>query len=937
MKDLNDNERKIIEDNWNDILKNSNQNTPFIIQLNAIKVSCISRGDDIQIIIKKINESNKSDKTNESDKIKESDETNKSIKIKKSDEPNESQRSKNFEISKKARFIKFIVNEKSKKELIYEPKSIDYFIKYYKMQHPIYKSVKNGNENSGETLNISVGPSNYRTIFNDSTITEIYDDKFDGYIKKEEYSNYFDTLEIKVSDYYDSFSLNLYSKKINNDEILYSDERKEFSAFLNDIEFSKENFIFIIGCQKIGLSFTILQQVKNMKILYLNLEELFNLKKNSDKKKYIFRRLFIWFEDYETYESFINQKIFNITGYNNILDVIKLIVSSLCDISNENDSIKYIVIDNYDDFYVGSLKLITNYIEDLYRIINKKNIKIIILGRGIFISKLFLNYLFDKKEIQSYIKVKYITSLNLNLEKNIHDDYIKNGTNEIENYYKKKFTNNLEYILYNFVILKNLPNIINKSYQHEIPFQFFKFKMENNELKINYQFDDIIEDNKKIIRKYVAQINSLKSFSDLQNEKIKGYVFEDLIVSLFINNKTFENLKFVENNIIEVNTIFNMKNIKKNQNLTPGPILITQLDNGEVFDFSFIIEKSGVEYFIGGQIGLNKTKEDLSKYVSKIQENEKHILDNIYKLTGKTITELRFLIILSKEWQEELYKSYYGYYSNINNPISNMPNLIGNNKNKKNKSKVKKKKTAFEKSIEQSNIDKLNHFNSRYGVQCCKNEDISYIFFSNTDFKFYDHENKEIKSFDVEQLHPIKKGFEKFIFSEYNLMPISSTKIILTSKEINLLLNKIRETKNDIKDIEIKFKLKEKVPLLSGTPPNKGILSITKDIKVFTYYEDVFFHYLLKNNKISLYPQSGKLFDDSYSKQKILEQYFVNLISNNNNIIKLDEDEDEEKINNKKENKKSSSGKKRKVETNDKENIFSNNLKYLQNIQINLK
>ena len=917
MNDLNDEERKIIKENWTNILKNSNQKTPFIIDLNTIKISCIIRGDNIQIIMKEINKQNESDKTKESN------------------ESNESQRSKSFKISKKARFMKFIVNKESKEELIYEPQSIDYFTKYYKMQHPIYKRVKNKNENSEETLNISVGPSNYRTIFNDSDISEIYDDKFDYYIDKKEYLNYFDKLEIKVSDYYDNFSLNLYSKKINKDEVIYSDERKELIVFINDIEYLLENFIFIIGSQKIGLSFTILQQIKDMKILYLNLEELFHLHKNSDKKKYIFRRLFNWFDDFKTYESFINKEIFNITGYDDILNVIKLIVTSLCDKMKDNDSIKYIVLDNYDDVYVGISKLIINYIEDLYGIINKKNIKIIILGKGIFISKLFLNYLFEPKEIPSYMKVKYITSLNLNLERDIHDDNIKNGINEIENYYKQKYTdNNIEYILYNFVILKNLPNIINKSYPYEIPFQFFKFKMEKNGLEINYQFDDIIDINRKIIRKYVAQINSLKSFSDLQNEKIKGYVFEDLVVSLFINNKTFENLKFEGNNIIEVNSIFNMKNIKKIKNLTPDPVLIIQLDNGEVFDFGFIMEKNGVEYFIGGQIGLNKTKEDISKYVSKIQANEKNILNNIYKLTGRIITEFRFLIIFDREWQDNLLNKYSEYYSNVNKQISKTQNFIGRKTNKKNKSKGKKKKTAFERSLEEDNIDKLNRFNSRYGVQCCKNEGISYIFFSCADFKFYDHEYNEIKSFDVEHLLPIKKGFEKFIFSEYNLIPISSTNIILTEKEKNLLLNKIKENKKDVKEVEIKFKLKEKIPLLSGTPYNKGILSITKDIKVFTFYEDEFFHYLLKNNKITLYPQSGKLFDENYSKQNILEQYFVNLI-NNNNSISLEEDEGNRSSKNA--NKKSSSRKKRKIETNEKENIYSNNLKYLQKIEINLK
>ncbi len=69
-----------------------------------------------------------------------------------------------------------------------------------------------------------------------------------------------------MSDYYDTFSVNSYSKKIKDDEILYSDEREKLSEFIKDIKYLNEKFIFIIGCQNIGLSFTILQHAKNMEM-----------------------------------------------------------------------------------------------------------------------------------------------------------------------------------------------------------------------------------------------------------------------------------------------------------------------------------------------------------------------------------------------------------------------------------------------------------------------------------------------------------------------------------------------------------------------------------------------------------------------------------------------------------------------------------------------
>ena len=75
----------------------------------------------------------------------------------------------------------------------------------------------------------------------------------------------------------------------------------------------------------------------------------------------------------------------------------------------------------------------------------------------------------------------------------------------------------------------------------------------------------------------------------------------------------------------------------------------------------------------------------------------------------------------------------------------------------------------------------------------------------------------------------------------------------------------------------------------------------------------------MKNDKISLYPQTGKLFDDTYNKEEILSQYFVTLKSDNE--ISLNEDKDEVKKLIKTKN----------IKTKEKENCyFDNNLRYLQ-------
>ena len=895
METLDDTERTIIKNNWNNMLQNIDIDKSYDIIIDKIVISCIDRSNNIEVVLKSTDDAKK-------------------MKIKR------------FEISKKARIMKFINDKETNEELIYNPSSIHYLTKYYKMEHPVYKQLEV--DKSGEILDISVGPSNYEVIFNNSKIDKIYDDKFDYYIKFEEYYNYFNTFEINVSDFYDDSLVNKYSKKINDDKIIYNEEREKLIEFISNLKFANENFIFIIGCQNIGLSFTILQNVKGMNILYLNFEELFKKKKHSDKKKYIFRRLFALFNDYEEYKSFINDKVFKITGYDNILDVIKSLIISLYELIKENEFNGIIVLDNYDDFLVDSLKLTDNYIEDLYSKINKKNIKIIILGRGAFISNLLLNYFYEPKNKPSYILVKYIISLNLNIEKEIHNDNVKNGINEIEDYFKKKYNDNIEYIIYNLIILKNLPYLINKSYHYNIPFQFLKFNNENNNLEIDYQFDDIFDKNKKIIREYIAKLNTLKSFAELQNEKIKGYVFEDLVVSQFINNKAFKNIIFTESNKIEVDEIFKMEKIEKKTNLESGAILITQLKNGEVFDFGFIIEKNNIDYFVGGQIGLNKTQSDISKYIIKIQNNEKQIIRNINELTGRNVKEFRFVIIFNKEWQDDLFEKYSGLYEKIKKRKPKEKKTTSKAKKKAPKKKKETenneltgnilKKTNFEKSQEDKEKDKLNHFNSLYGVQYCKNARLSYIFFSNTDFKFYDHENHEITVFDVDKLYSIKKGYEKFIFNEYNLIPFCSENEILTKKEKQLLLNAIKKVNKDIKDIEIKYELGKIAPLLTGTPYYNGILSITRDIKVFTYYDNTFTHFLLKKNKISIYPQSGKLFNDEYGKEYILSQFLVNLIDKNlskiDNIIPLEEEEDNDG----------------KLQNNEEDNDYNNRLLFLQ-------
>ena len=518
MELLSDNERYIICKNWNNIKINAEKNNIYETTFKGLKIYAINREDFIELnIIKELN-----------------------VVI---------------NIDKKAKIIKFKYNSenelKERDELIYEPEYINILTKYYRMEHPVYSY-----KEKDRILNISVDNEKLDLIFKDPKITEICDDRFELYINEKRFRENKNKILFNASDYYDEFSINEYSKIISNDKLLVNQNRYNLMKFLRTD--TKQKIIFLIGCQKIGLTLTIKSNLKVSKILYINFEDLHKIIKAADKRKYLFYMLFNLFDNYSEYNNFIKKNIFDVKGYDDILNIINIITIKIRDYLN-NSNIN-IILDNYDDHLVGILKLSKNYIEDLYKIIQNSNIRIIILGRGLFISDLFIKYFYTPCKIEHFILFKYYISLNLDIENIIHNYNKEKNINEVENYYKKKFKNE-EYALYNFIIINNFPNIIKEFHDKEIPFQFFKFQQVNNELKIDFQHKDLLDINNKKIREYIANLNILNIFSTINNQVLKGTIFEELVVSIFMNNKSFKNLNFSKDNILEVENLYDMKNI----------------------------------------------------------------------------------------------------------------------------------------------------------------------------------------------------------------------------------------------------------------------------------------------------------------------------------------------------------------------------------------
>jgi hypothetical protein len=128
-----------------------------------------------------------------------------------------------------------------------------------------------------------------------------------------------------------------------------------------------------------------------------------------------------------------------------------------------------------------------------------------------------------------------------------------------------------------------------------------------------------------------------------------------------------------------------------------------------------------------------------------------------------------------------------------------------------------------------------------------------------------------------------------------------SEKPILNDTEKNLLIKKLKEKLTNIVNIEINFKINQKIQLMVATPYTTGILSINNVIKVFTYFNSQFTHYLFKNNEIIQYEHKDKLFDDAYNNNNKLSKYFMEIkieegnVENKNEIINIREEEIGEK------------------------------------------
>ena len=96
--------------------------------------------------------------------------------------------------------------------------------------------------------------------------------------------------------------------------------------------------------------------------------------------------------------------------------------------------------------------------------------------------------------------------------------------------------------------------------------------------------------------------------------------------------------------------------------------------------------------------------------------------------------------------------------------------------------------------------------------------------------------------------------------------------------------------------------------MLAPTPENYGILSIYKENKVFTYFDEKFTFFVFKNNKVIKYENLANIIKFPFENDEFIERYFVEFIyedddgnnikdekDKNNTEITIDEEDEKKK------------------------------------------
>ena len=196
-----------------------------------------------------------------------------------------------------------------------------------------------------------------------------------------------------------------------------------------------------------------------------------------------------------------------------------------------------------------------------------------------------------------------------------------------------------------------------------LPIDYLVFTIYDNN-KILFKFHNEIFKSavKKSIEHSIQENNFIYILNNFSNNRITYGIFEEKILILFLscNKLNLKDLKFIEDNKLEVEEIFQFKNnaFDKNNKLNKNKSIIITQENylGQNYDLLILIPTSSINaynaYFI--QIGTNKTKTQINTIKTDLNENESKYIEGIETFTGCVIFKVELLFIFDKDTQIEL-------------------------------------------------------------------------------------------------------------------------------------------------------------------------------------------------------------------------------------------------------------------------------------------
>ena len=586
---------------------------------------------------------------------------------------------KKFFVEENARIINFIIQKKSFTRFIYSCTYLQKVIKYYDIQY-----YSTNQDKLDDSLEFEISDDSIYELFHQNNITDIFKIEFDDSKIKELFKARFFVNRDKIS----GLSLNsefYYPQNANDllDLTIFSKYIVKIKKFPWNIN---ENILYFIGPKGASKSLFLMNfcvdcNSSEFPTLYINYK-VFKILNDINRKYYFKKEMAYLFFEYNAFKAFYTEKYHKLInkGNDSFIHNLKEFIQKLMNIYENYFKKKIIlIIDNFDENneeLFNEMDKIINLVKE-----NPKKIKLIISGCSEFLKnkfELFLKngsftdiidrqrlFIYDLK-LENKNEIKTLAAYNF--RKNIKDEELEETlVNEEKNYCEKFNLYGMHFSIINNKKHLNLEKLL--KYIHIIPFEYLNFYINKPDNSFTFEFANPIYLSavKKSIK---AQIKEKSLQFLLKNDNrdyiINGIYEEKLLIQLISNNKfNLKNFGISENNLIEVNKIYELKDKKygkTSQKIDIGlPIIITQSNFlGELYDLLVLIPQKDndktvyMAYII--QIDTNKPEEKILEIKDDFNLNKTKYIAGIKKLIDNNIMleNIELLFIFDKETQEQL-------------------------------------------------------------------------------------------------------------------------------------------------------------------------------------------------------------------------------------------------------------------------------------------